>query len=109
MTPLELLLVLAALAAGVVVGVLVARRPTESGMVPLLADLRERLGQLGETTRRLQQVGESVAEVQELLQVPKLRGTLGEVWLEELLGQLLPRGRGGAARRRRWPVRSRRG
>ena len=91
MSPLELFFVVAAFALGVVVGVVVARRPAETGMVPLLADLRERLGQLGETTRRLQQVGESVAEVQELLQVPKLRGTLGEVWLEQLLGQMLPR------------------
>lgn len=92
MTPLELLLVVAAVAFGIVVGVVLVRRPAETGMVPLLADLRERLGQLGETTRRLQQVGESVADVQELLQVPKLRGTLGEVWLEELLSQILPRG-----------------
>jgi DNA recombination protein RmuC len=84
-TPLELLLVVAALAFGIVVGVVLVRRPAETGMVPLLADLRERLAQLGEAARR-------VSEVHELLQVPKLRGTLGEVWLEELLGQILPHG-----------------
>jgi len=55
-----------------------------------LADLRDRLAQLHEATRRVEAVGASVAEVQELLKVPKLRGTLGEVWLEELLRQVFP-------------------
>src|SRR2546425_12630811 len=35
-------------------------------------------------------MGTAVTEVQQLLQVPKLRGTLGEVWLEGLLRQILP-------------------
>ncbi|HXQ30216.1 MAG TPA: DNA recombination protein RmuC [Gemmatimonadales bacterium] len=55
-----------------------------------LADVRERLGELGAATKRLEQVGEAVVDVQQLLQVPRLRGTLGEVWLEELLHQILP-------------------
>ncbi len=55
-----------------------------------LADLRERLGQLGEAAQQLRRVGETVAEVQDLLRVPKLRGTVGELWLEELLRQVLP-------------------
>lgn len=55
-----------------------------------LADVRERMAQLTEVTRRLEQVGESVSEVHELLRVPKLRGNLGEVWLEELLRQVFP-------------------
>jgi DNA recombination protein RmuC len=56
----------------------------------VLADVRERLGQLGEVTKRLETVGGAVTEVQQLLQVPKLRGTIGETWLEELLRQILP-------------------
>ena len=55
-----------------------------------LADLRDRLAQLAEATRRVEAVGATVAEVQTLLKVPKLRGTLGEVWLEELLRQVFP-------------------
>lgn len=55
-----------------------------------VADVRERLGQLAEATRQLETVGQSVLEVQQLLQVPRLRGTLGEVWLEELLRQIFP-------------------
>ncbi len=57
-----------------------------------VGDVRERLGQLAEVTQRLEAVGQSVVKVQELLQVPRLRGTLGEVWLEELLRQILPAG-----------------
>jgi DNA recombination protein RmuC len=55
-----------------------------------LADVRERLAGLAESTKRLESVGETVAEVQQLLRVPKLRGTLGEIWLEELLRQVFP-------------------
>jgi DNA recombination protein RmuC len=55
-----------------------------------VGDVRERLGRLAEATRRLEEVGRAVAEVQELLKVPRLRGTLGEVWLEELLRQVFP-------------------
>ena len=55
-----------------------------------VAEVRDRLGQLSEATRRLETMGESVVEVQQLLQVPRLRGALGEVWLEELLRQIFP-------------------
>lgn len=56
----------------------------------VLHDVRDRLGQLGEATRRLETMGETVSEVQQLLQVPKFRGTIGELWLEQLLEQVLP-------------------
>ncbi len=39
----------------------------------LLSDVRERLGALSEATRRLETMGATVTEVQQLLQVPKLR------------------------------------
>ena len=57
-----------------------------------VGDVRERLGRLAEATRRLEEIGSSVAELQELLKVPRLRGTLGETWLEELLRQIFPAG-----------------
>ena len=50
----------------------------------VLSDVRERLGQLSETARRIETVGGAVTEVRQLLQVPRLRGTIGELWLEEL-------------------------
>lgn len=58
----------------------------------VLVDVRERLAALGESTKRLEEMGRAVAEVEELLKVPKLRGTLGEMWLEELLRQVFPAG-----------------
>ena len=104
---LALLLVVVALLV-----ILVLRRPgTEGGMLQqqlievrsrldalvnsqgsAVGDVRERLGALAEATKRLEQVGASVAELQELLKVPQLRGTLGETWLEELLRQIFPAG-----------------
>jgi len=93
--------------------VLVARRPGAAGAALLqqqlievrgrldalvtsqgtaVGDVRERLGHLAAVTTRLEAVGQAVVKVQELLQVPRLRGTLGEVWLEELLRQVFPAG-----------------
>ena len=57
-----------------------------------VGDVRERLGRLAEATKRLEEIGASVADLQELLKVPRLRGTLGETWLEELLRQIFPAG-----------------
>ena len=67
-----------------------AQAQADGEQLRTLADLRERLAQLLEATRRVESVGATVAEVQQLLKVPKLRGTLGETWLEELLRQVLP-------------------
>jgi DNA recombination protein RmuC len=55
-----------------------------------LADVKENLGRLAEATARLEVMGRSVTEVRDLLRVPHLRGTIGEVWLEELLRQVFP-------------------
>src|SRR5689334_13373890 len=57
----------------------------------LLSDVRERLGALGEATRRLEAVGATVTEVQRLLQVPKLQGTTAETWRKGRRRQFLPR------------------
>lgn len=66
----------------------VSRQLQQSGTA--VGEVRDRLGQLTAATERLEAVGQQVAEVQELLRVPRLRGTLGEVWLEELLKQVFP-------------------
>ena len=57
-----------------------------------LSDVREQLLRLSEATTRLETIGQSVAQVEDLLKVPRLRGTLGELWLEELLRQVFPSG-----------------
>lgn len=58
----------------------------------VLGDVRDRLGALQATTRQLERLGQSVGEVERLLQVPKLRGTIGERWLEQLLTDVMPSG-----------------
>src|SRR5258708_15713992 len=56
----------------------------------VLHDVRERLGALGEVTKRLETMAEAVTEVQQLLQVPRLRGTIGEVWLQGVVRPIPP-------------------
>lgn len=57
-----------------------------------LADVRDRLGGLAEQGRRLEALGAAVEDVRQIVAVPKLRGALGELWLEELLADVLPAG-----------------
>lgn len=66
----------------------VGQRLADAG--DLISDVRERLGQLSVSARRIEELGAGVNEVHELLRVPKLRGALGEVWLEEMLQQIVP-------------------
>ncbi len=56
----------------------------------VVGDLRERLGQLDEASKRIFAVGQDIAELQQTLQAPKLRGGFGEYMLAELLTQTLP-------------------
>ncbi|HET8575917.1 MAG TPA: DNA recombination protein RmuC [Methylomirabilota bacterium] len=49
------------------------------------------LGQLGEVTQRVFDVGRDIAGLEAILKSPKIRGGLGETFLENLLGQMLGR------------------
>ena len=72
-------------------GVLVRRNAIFMLMsIEIMLNAVKALGALQATTRRLETLGETVAEVQGLLQVPQLRGTIGELWLEDLVRQVLP-------------------
>ena len=49
------------------------------------------LGKLGEVTQRVFDIGKDIAGLEQILRSPKVRGGLGETFLEGLLGQMLPR------------------
>ncbi|MFH1282807.1 MAG: DNA recombination protein RmuC [bacterium] len=57
----------------------------------VLADLQHNLGIISQVSQRIFDVGKDVTELQEILKTPKLRGIIGEVMLEELLSEILPK------------------
>lgn len=56
----------------------------------VIGDVRQRLGQMDEANKRIFEVGREIAELQQTLKTPKLRGSMGEYMLTELLAQVLP-------------------
>ncbi|MBT7066810.1 MAG: hypothetical protein HN919_10940, partial [Verrucomicrobia bacterium] len=44
----------------------------------IIGDVRQQLGQLEQSSKRMLEVGTDIAQLQEILQPPKLRGSLGE-------------------------------
>ena len=56
----------------------------------VVGDVGRSLGQLSEATKQVYEVGKDIAKLQEILKAPKLRGGLGEFFLEDLLSQILP-------------------
>lgn len=49
-----------------------------------------RLGELQKQTQNLETIGKDISSLQDILKSPKLRGGLGELFLGELLRQILP-------------------
>jgi len=56
-----------------------------------VGDVKEHLGKLEESNRRLYEIGKDISSLQDLLRAPKIRGGLGEYILEDLLKQIFPR------------------
>lgn len=55
-----------------------------------LQELQLTLGAVGETNRQVLHVSRDLAKLQEALQAPKFRGGFGELFLADLLSQILP-------------------
>jgi DNA recombination protein RmuC len=56
----------------------------------VVGDVSKHLGQLDESAKRIFDVGKDIAGLQDILRAPKLRGGLGELFLGDLLAQILP-------------------
>ena len=55
-----------------------------------IGEVQRGLGELREATGKVYEVGRDVATLHDILRAPKLRGGLGELFLADLLGQVLP-------------------
>lgn len=63
---------------------------SSGALVHTLRELQAKVASLEEGNKRVLDMSEGIRELQGILKAPKLRGTQGELWLEELLNQVLP-------------------
>ncbi|MFH1826122.1 MAG: DNA recombination protein RmuC [bacterium] len=55
-----------------------------------IKDVYGRLGEVQESTKQVNEVAKDIASLQDILRAPKIRGGMGELFLSDLLSQVLP-------------------
>jgi len=58
-----------------------------------IKDVYGRLGEVQQSTKQVNEVAKDIASLQEILRAPKMRGGIGELFLTDLLKQVLPTSR----------------
>lgn len=58
----------------------------------VISGVTEQLGKLHEATKHITDVGKDISGLHDILRAPKLRGSLGEFFLGDLLSQYFPKG-----------------
>ena len=56
----------------------------------VFGEIKQNIGELSKATQQVFDVGRDIAGLQEILKTPKLRGSIGELFLGDLLSQILP-------------------
>lgn len=56
----------------------------------VVGKVQKSLGSLDQATQQVFAVGKDISTLQEILRAPKMRGAIGELFLGDLLGQILP-------------------
>lgn len=56
----------------------------------VINDVNRKLGEVHETTKQVQELSKDISSLQEILRAPKIRGGMGELFLSDLLAQVLP-------------------
>jgi len=59
--------------------------------VAVFGEIKTKLGELEIQAKNIESIGQNIQSLSELLRPPKLRGQLGETFLENILTQILPR------------------
>ena len=62
-----------------------------SNTAKVFGEVRESIGSLDQKTKQIYEVGKDISSLHEILRAPKMRGGLGELFLENLLEQIMPR------------------
>lgn len=63
---------------------------TTGASTQIMANVQKGLGVVEEATKRVVDLSKGLSDLQQILSPPKLRGSLGELFLEELLAQVIP-------------------